>query len=360
MYLLIVGNMRRPVHIPVQRAEDAGVLGRVAVISLTVPYSESLEIVRRQLQAISKIRYPHDSWILVDKEHSPEIVELARSLGVHYFSRHDKDKWGEERVASWNRSHPPFKRKTKAGNVNSWLDAHGELYSHYTQLDIDHTPDPSYLDRVLGYFADPKVKWVQAPSVYGNHDSWTARGASEQEFGLQGPLQMGFFGLSRTPFIIGSHCTYDTAGILSIGGFQPTRAEDHLDTVCLAAKGYQGVFIPEVVAVGDGPETFETYLAQQFAWAYSMIEVLLFHTPRLLWRHRRRQAIQFLFVQTWYACWSLSMLILFALPPVSLVLDTPVAHASYIDFIFHSFPVAGMAGVIWYWSRPCITVGVSL
>ena len=141
-------------------------------------------------------------------------------------------------MAFWNQPSAPFQRKTKAGNVNSWLDAYGELYSHFTQLDIDHVPVPDYLDRVLGYFVDPKVKWVQAPSLYGNHEaSWSARGSTEQEFGLQGPLQMGFFGFSRTPFIIGSHSTYDMAAIRSINGFQPTRAEDHLDTVYLAAKG---------------------------------------------------------------------------------------------------------------------------
>ncbi|MDT3439311.1 MULTISPECIES: glycosyltransferase family 2 protein [unclassified Pseudofrankia] len=352
MYALFLGYMRRPVPIPVSRAEDSGVIGRVAVISLTVPGSESLDIVRAQLVAMTRIRYPHDSWILVDKEHSPEIAAMAQSLGVRYFCRHDEETWGKDRVSAWNQANPPFKAKTKAGNVNSWLDAYGDLYSHFTQFDIDHLADPSYLDRVLGYFVDRQVKWVQAPSVYGNHLTWTARGSSEQEFGLQGPLQMGFFGFSRTPFIIGSHCTYDMAAIRGIGGFQPTRAEDHLDTVCLAAKGYQGVFVPDVLAVGGGPETFETYLSQQFAWAYSMIEVLLFHTPRLIWRYRPRQAVQFLFVQTWYTFWSLSMVVLFCIPLLSLLLNTPVAHVGYLEFLSRSIWMAIMATVIWYWSRP--------
>ncbi|KJE22364.1 glycosyl transferase [Frankia torreyi] len=352
MYMLFVGHMRRPTPIPVAHAERAAPIGRVAVLSLTVPGSESLDIVRRQLVAMSRISYPHDSWILVDKISSPEIEALARSMGVKYFSRHDEARWGKVGVAGWNRRFPPFKRKTKAGNVNSWLDAYGHNYSHFTQLDIDHIPNPDYLDRVLGYFADSKVKWVQAPSVYGNFTHWTARGAAEQELGLQGPLQMGFYGFSRTPFIIGSHCTYDTAAIREIGGFQPTRAEDHLDTVCLAARGYQGVFVPDILAVGDGPETFETYLSQQFAWAYSMIEVLLRHTPRLLRQYKPRQAMQFLFAQTWYTFWSLSMLILFTLPLISLCLNQRIAKVHYLDFVGHSFPMTAMAAAIWLWSRP--------
>jgi cellulose synthase (UDP-forming) len=351
-YTFFLGQMRRPKPIDVERAEHAGVIHKVAVISLTVPGSEDLEFVKRQMIAMKNIRYPHDSWILVDKEHSPEIAALARSLGIFYFSRHEIARWGKGKISYWNQLVPPFKAKTKAGNVNSWLDAYGHLYSHFTQLDIDHIPLPSYLNKVLGFFLDPKVKWVQAPSVYGNLNSWTARGSAEQEFVLQGPLQMGFFGFSQTPFIIGSHCTYDMKAIKEIGGFQPTRAEDHLDTVFLAARGYKGVFLPEVIAVGDGPENFETYMAQQFAWAFSMIQVLFTYTAKCIKRYTLHQAVQFLFVQTWYTLWSTCMLLMFGLPIISLFTNTSIARESYWQFLLHILPVTVTALMIWVWSRP--------
>ena len=350
-YLFYLGCMRRPVPMSARRAEELGVVNRVAVITLTVPGSESVEIVRRQVAAMKAIRYPHDCWILVDKEHSPEIKRLARQLGVFYFSRHDADAWGKARVAHWNAATPPFQAKTKAGNVNSWLEAYSHRYTHFTQFDIDHHPRPSYLDSVLGYFEDPNVAWVQAPSVYSNHEYWTARGSSEQEVVLQGPLQMGFFGFSRTPFIIGSHCTYDTQAICNIGGFQPTRAEDHLDTVCLAAEGYEGVYFPEIIATGDGPENFEIYLGQQFAWAFSMIQVLFKYTPRLLHRYTLRQALQFLFAQTWYTLWSASMLIVFMSPLMSLVLNRPISSVSIWTFFAHSIPAGLLGTAVWWWSR---------
>lgn len=350
-YMFYLANMRRPKHIPARAAKRAGVVKRVAMITLTVPGSEAIEIVRRQLEAMVAVRYPHDSWILVDKVHSPEIKALAERLGVRYFSRHDVETWGAEQVARWNQPVPPFKQKTKAGNVNAWLDAFGRNYSHFTQLDIDHVPVPTYLHRVLGYFLDAKVAWVQAPSVYGNSHLWTARGSSEQELVLQGPLQMGFFGFCRTPFIIGSHCTYDTQAILDIGGFQPTRAEDHLDTVFLAAAGREGVFVDEVIAVGDGPENFDTYLAQQFAWAFSMIQVLFTFTPKCIKHYTKRQAIQFIFVQTWYTLWSVSMLLLFALPVLALLLNESIAHANFFQFTLHSLPLGAIAFGAWFWSR---------
>jgi cellulose synthase (UDP-forming) len=350
-YLFFVGHMRIPAPVVPKRAEDAGVIGQVAVVTLTVPGSESLDIVERQLAAMAGIRYPHDSWILVDKVHSPEIEQLAESYGVRYFSRHDVDRWGPENVARWNDPLPPFQRKTKAGNINSWFDAFGDDYTHFTQLDIDHNPNPDYLDHVLGYFADPDVAWVQAPSVYGNHEDWTSRGSSEQEFVLQGPLQQGFYGFSKMPFIIGSHCTYDMAAIKNIGGFQPTRAEDHLDTVILASKGKEGVFVPKVIAVGDGPETFDTYLAQQFAWAYSMFQVLFNWTPKLIRKYTLRQAVQCLFVQTWYLSWSLSMLLLFLSPLLALASNSPISTVSFWMFYLHSLPPAILSFIIWRWTR---------
>lgn len=163
---------------------------------------------------------------------------------------------------------------------------------------------------------------------------------------------MGFYGFCNTPFIIGSHCTYDMQAIREIGGFQPTRAEDHLDTVFLAARGYEGVFLPEVIAIGDGPETFETYLAQQFAWAYSMIQVLFTFTPKCMKNYTPRQAVQFLFVQTWYVLWSLSMFILFTLPVISLFFNVPIAQVGYGEFLLHSLPIAAVALMIWAWSHP--------
>ena len=157
---------------------------------------------------------------------------------------------------------------------------------------------------------------------------------------------MGFYGSSRTPFIIGSHTSYRTSAVLEIGGFQPTRAEDHLDTVVLAAHGYRGVFVPDTIATGDGPEDFRTYLRQQFAWAHSMITVLFSWTPRLLRRYTPAQGFQFLFSQTWYLLWSASMLTLWAAPLVALVSGRRIAATSrQVPSLLH--PACAGGWLIW-------------
>jgi cellulose synthase (UDP-forming) len=338
-YWFFVGRMRRPVHM------DPAPGRRVALITPCVPSHETLDVIADQLRAMTEVRYPHDSWVL-DEGGDPDVERIALELGVRYFTR--------KGMPLWNQPGPPFQAKTKAGNVNAWLDfveMEGIDYEVFVQLDIDHRPAPEYLDRTLGYFDDPEVAWVQAPSVCANLDRWTARGLAEQDLALQGPLQMGFYGHSQTPFIIGSHTTYRTAAVRAIGGYQPTRAEDHLDTVVLAAHGYRGVYVPEIIAEGDGPDDFGTYLGQQFAWAYSMVQIFLQHTPRLVRRYTPGQAFQFLMAQSWYTLWSLSVAVLWMLPVVALLTGRPIAHVDLSEYLVYNLAVVLTSTLMWRWSR---------
>ena len=339
LFFYYVGKMRRPAEL----RPPSGM--RVALITLCVPDHESLDVIRAQLAALHDVSYEHDSWVL-DEGASDEVRALASEFGVRYFTRKGNP--------AWNQPRPPFQQATKAGNVNAWLDHVDSLgldYEVFVQLDIDHRPRPDYLDRVLGYFRRPDVAWVQAPSVCGNLGEWAARGLAEQDMIFQGPLQMGFYGASETPFIVGSHTAYRTAAVREIGGFQPTRAEDHLDTVVLAAHGYKGVYVPDVIAVGSGPRDFTTYLRQQFAWSYSMIEIFIRHTPRLLGRYTLRQALQFLMCQSWYTLWSVSLAVLWALPVVALVTQRPIAWVPLGTFLIYFLPVPLLATLMWVWAR---------
>jgi hypothetical protein len=82
-----------------------------------------------------------------------------------------------------------------------------------------------------------------------------------------------------------------------------------------------------------------------------MIQVLLRFTPRLIRKYTPRQALQFLFVQTWYTFWSLSMLALFVVPIAAVVSNTPISHVNPWVFLAHSLPPALVSGAIWFWSR---------
>ncbi len=317
---------------------------KVAVITPCVPSEESKEIIERQLQALAAINYPHDSWIL-DEGNSPDIKLLAKRYGVKYFSRKGSPKYNQDNY--------PFKAKTKAGNINAWLDkVKRRKYDFFVQLDIDHIPSANYLDKTLGHFRDKHVGWVQAPSVYGNLGHWIARGSAEQERGLQGPLQMGFYGNAEAPVIIGSHTTFRMDAIRQIGGFQQTRAEDHLNTLALVSHGWKGVYLPEIIAIGDGPETLSAYLSQQYAWAFSMIQIFKTYSHRHLRAMTTKHKLQFLFMQSWYPIWALSALTLFAIPIIGLFFNTSAVQISGTDFLLRCLPLFSATWLVWWAGKP--------
>lgn len=317
---------------------------KVAIITPCVPAQESLEIIEDQLKAMAAVRYPHESWIL-DEGNNKDVRRLAKKYGVKHFTR--------KGVKKYNQADYPFKSKTKAGNVNAWLNhVKKRRYDYFVQMDIDHHPTSDYLDKVLGYFKDEKVGWVQAPSVYGNLDYWTARGSTEQDMGMQGPLQMGFYGATQTPVIIGSHTSFRTKAIESIGGFQPTRAEDHLNTLALISRGWKGVFIPKAIAYGDGPETLNAYLSQQYAWARSMFQILLSYSLSHLKNMKLAERLQFIFLQSWYPLSTLSFLILYFTPVVSLLWGVNPINAPINVVLYKLLPFLGTFALLMWALKP--------
>lgn len=121
---------------------------KVAFLTSFVPGKEPLEMVTKTLEAAVRIRHRGlmHVWLL-DEGDDPEVKEVCARLGVHHFSR--------KGVAKWNRKKGPHRAKTKHGNYNAWLDAHGDDYDFFASVDTDHVPLPNYLERMLGFFRDP-------------------------------------------------------------------------------------------------------------------------------------------------------------------------------------------------------------
>jgi cellulose synthase (UDP-forming) len=336
--ILFLYHMKRPLPMSAQPGL------RVAMVTAIVPSAESIEILEQTVAGMVMGSYPHDNWVL-DEGGDPRVRALCDEYGVHYWSRKGIQKFNQP---TW-----PFQAKTKSGNYNSWFSEIGYRdYDYLVQLDTDHIPDPDYLDEVLGYFRDPEVAYVALPSVYRNLEDWTTRGSSEQSQVFQGPIQMGYYGWANSPMIIGSHAAYRMKHLQEIGGFAPSRAEDHLDSLRFVQAGYRGVFVPKVLAEGLGPHNLSDFLAQEHQWAFSIAQVL-FKFGRDKGLLTLRQRIVFLFSELWYFLYAATFLILFLIPLLALLSGQPVANVPLIEFIMRSAPVTltSLALLAWAYSR---------
>ncbi|NEM90712.1 glycosyltransferase family 2 protein [Galbitalea soli] len=263
---------------------------RVAFITTFVPGAEGLDLLARTLPGMLAADYPHDTWLL-DEGGDEDARALCEALGVRYFSRRG--------IRAYNLVAGPFTAKTKGGNHNAWYEEVGHEYDVVAQIDTDFVPRRDFLTATLGYFRDPRIGWIGTPQIYGNTDSFIARGAAQQQFGFYGPVMRGLSG-RRTANMIGANHVVRVAALADIRFYAGHLTEDLLTGMRLHAAGWRSVYVPEPLAIGEGPETWQAYFSQQMRWASGCMDVLRWHSPRLVRRMPRAQALLSLALQQGY------------------------------------------------------------
>lgn len=258
-FLLLAMRRPRPM------APQAGL--RVAVVTTYVPDVEPREMLEQSLAALVTIDYPHDTWVL-DEGGDPEMRRICGRLGVHYFSRRDRPEYQAESGR--------YQSDSKHGNYNAWLDAVGfDRYNMLAAFDPDHVAQGDFLDRVLGYFRDEDVGYVQpAQAYYNQRVSFIARGAAEETYAYYSAVQMASYGIEY-PVIVGGHNVHRMSALKAVGGFAAHDADDLLLTLRYRAAGWQGVYVPRILARGLAPVDWRGYLTQQRRWARSVLDIKL-------------------------------------------------------------------------------------
>jgi len=287
----------------------------VAFLTTIVPNAEPLELVRPTLEAALKIRHAGqlDVWLL-DEGDDPDVKRMCAELGVNHFSRR-----GVER---WNQATGGHRAKSKHGNYNAWMDAHGENYDFMLGVDPDHVPLPNFAERLLGYFRDPDVAFVVGPQVYGNYSGFVVRAAESQQFLFHSLLQRAG-NRSRTPMLVGTNNALRVSALQQIGGFQDSITEDMATSLVFhTARNpetdarWTSVYTPDVVSVGEGPASFTDYFSQQDRWSRGTDEVL----ARRFWRSGHRLGVRALLHYLLLTCYYPTAAIAWGLGAVNAIL----------------------------------------
>ncbi|WP_328747733.1 glycosyltransferase [Streptomyces sp. NBC_00285] len=247
---------------------------RVAFLTSFVPGKEPLEMVTRTLEAAVKIRHRGllHVWLL-DEGDDPAVKEVCARLGVHHFSR--------KGVEKWNRPKGPHRARTKHGNYNAWLDAHGDHYDYFASVDTDHVPLPNYLERMLGFFRDPDIGFVIGPQVYGNYDNFVTKAAESQQFLFHALIQRAG-NKYGSPMFVGTSNAVRIKALQQIGGLYDSITEDmatgfemHRHKNPATGHKWRSVYTPDVLAVGEGPSAWTDFFTQQMRWSRGTYETIL-------------------------------------------------------------------------------------
>ena len=281
-------------------------------------YNESVDIVRLTALAAKNIRYPHDTWILDDGNRS-EIKALAEELGCHYLTREDN-------------------LHAKAGNLNNALK-HSKA-DFIAMFDADHVPEENFLDRLLGYFNDPDVAYVQSPQDFYNIDSFQFSNNPKKK--LLWHDQTFFYQIGQagrdywnaTSFC-GTTSVVRRSALDAVGGFATeTVTEDMHTAVKLQKLGFKTVYHPESLAYGIAATTYVEFLQQRLRWGHGNVQTLREEGLPFCKGLTRPQKICYTALGLGYFE-GLSRLILYFTPAI--VLLTGIAPIGDTHLFFHFF-----------------------
>lgn len=277
-------------HIKTPRLQKPIPNKKVAFITTIVPQNEPMELLHKCLPAMVQANYPHDTWLL-DEGNDPQIQALCARYGVKHFSRAGQEKY--------NTPQGKF-TKTKGGNHNAWYATYGNSYDFVAQIDTDFVPSKNFLTKTLGYFRDQQVAFVGTPQIYGNvQNSFIARGAFEQQLLFYGAVLRGLSSIGMT-ILIGANHVIRVSAFKKVDHYTAHVTEDLVTGMKLHAQGFTSLYVPEQLAVGEGPATWGAYFTQQFRWAYGCVDILLHHSFKHLRKMKPLQAIYYFFLAQHY------------------------------------------------------------
>lgn len=250
---------------------------------------EPRAVVEKTVKAATAIDYPHfNIYILNDglvakKSNWRDMEELAQ-------------KYKNKGVVCITRTQPGG---AKAGNINHALAITKSPY--VAILDCDHIPNKDFLKRMMGYFIDSKVGFVQSPQYYRNHTkTYVANAAWQQQTLFFGPICRGKDRVNSL-FMCGTNMVISRQALDEVGGMrQDSITEDLLTSLFIHAKGWRSVYVPRILARGLAPEDLPSYWAQQFRWSRGSLEVLLKHNPLFMRGLAWSQRLQYLASVTYY------------------------------------------------------------
>lgn len=242
-------------------------------VTVQLPVFNEMYVVERLIDSVCRLDYPRALLeVQVLDDSTDETCAIAKARVQHWRSR----------GIDINYVHRVDRRGFKAGALENGLAvAKGEFIAVF---DADFVPGPEFLRRTVPFFVDAKVGMVQV--------RW---GHLNREFSLltqaQSILLDGHFIIEHTARNR-SGCFFNfngTAGIWrrstisDAGGWQHDTLTEDLDLSYRAQlKGWQFVFLPDVVSPAEVPVDMNAFKSQQHRWAKGSIQTARKLLPTIL------------------------------------------------------------------------------
>jgi cellulose synthase/poly-beta-1,6-N-acetylglucosamine synthase-like glycosyltransferase len=242
-------------------------------VTIQLPVFNELYVVERLIDAVARIDYPRDRLeIQVLDDSTDETQGIARAR-VERLRREGVD------ITYLHRDN---RRGYKAGALQEGLKvARGELVAVF---DADFVPTPDFLQRSVDYFTDPKIGMVQVRWEHLNRDY--SHLTQAQAIFLDGHFVIEHTARNRSGRFFnfnGTAGVWRRSTIEDAGGWQHDTLTEDLDLSYRAQlRGWQFVYLPDVVSPAEVPVEMNAFKSQQHRWAKGSVQTARKLLPRIL------------------------------------------------------------------------------
>src|SRR5438132_478784 len=248
-------------------------LDPLPVVTVQLPLYNEMYVADRLIEAVCRIDYPRDRFEIQVLDDSMDETRGIAELAVRRFAAQGID------IKYYHRTN---RVGFKAGALEAGLKvARGEFIAIF---DADFIPTGDFLLRLMPHFADSKVGMVQARWGHINDDYSLL--TKIQSILLDGHFVLEHGGRYRSGRFFNFNGTAGVWRRLAIdeaGGWQHDTLTEDLDLSYRAQlRGWQFVFVSDLVAPAEVPVEMNAFKSQQHRWAKGSIQTCRKLLPRIL------------------------------------------------------------------------------
>ena len=242
-------------------------------VTVQLPIYNEMYVAERLIDAVCQIDYPRE---LLEIQVLDDSVDETTAVAERAVRRHA--------AAGINISclHRTDRTGFKAGALEAGL--HVAVGEYVAIFDADFIPTPDFLRRSVPFFTDPKVAMVQARWGHVNQDYSLL--TKIQSILLDGHFVLEHGSRSRSGLFFNFNGTagiWRRSAIEDAGGWQHDTLTEDLDLSYRAQlRGWQFVFLQDLIAPAELPVEMNAFKSQQHRWAKGSIQTCRKVLPRIL------------------------------------------------------------------------------
>jgi cellulose synthase (UDP-forming) len=295
--------------------------GEYPTVDIFIPtYNEPQHVIKKTIFGAKNIDYPAYTVHVLDDGKRDWLRDFCAQVGVNYIARDTNE-------------------HAKAGNLNNALyQTSGDLIAIF---DADFIAFPRFLNRTVGFFADPTIGIVQTPHHFYNSDP-IEHNIRNNNIGDEQRLWFDDILPARDGMNVATSC--GSSSVVSrraldvIGGQFPveTITEDYDTSIRMLEKGLITRYLNERLSVGLAAEDTNGFYTQRKRWARGNIQVWKLHWAR---KHNKFNLLTYLMLFDWYYIIKIPSRIFMAVLPLFFLYFglIPLAPESITQILFFHF-----------------------